>query len=186
VHMRKPTINAAIARMQLVFEKEGIKAESDGVRRLCEATWGVGRKGDRARDGQAEGDIRSLLVVGEWVASRLRADAAVTEGRLSRRWVETNILADLSHDGGAARNLGRGSAKDVVERIFLEGGGFPNMTSATDIQAKMVSGNGTVGVAEGVKRRAMDRLREMVDASGEHDRIVAGKFLDRFAWKTKY
>jgi chromosome transmission fidelity protein 18 len=36
---------------------------------------------------------------------------------------------------------------------------------------------GVIGVAEAGKKRAMARLREMVDTSGESDRIITGMTL---------
>lgn len=44
VHIRKPAINMVVTRMQDIFTKEGFQCDSDGVRRLCEATWGVSTK----------------------------------------------------------------------------------------------------------------------------------------------
>jgi chromosome transmission fidelity protein 18 len=39
----------------------------------------------------------------------------------------------------------------------------------------MGKATGIVGVAEAGKRSAMNRLRSMIDASGEIDRIVSGE-----------
>ena len=41
IHIRKPPLDAVVTRMKSVFEKEGVVCDSDAVRRLCEATWGV-------------------------------------------------------------------------------------------------------------------------------------------------
>ncbi|KAF1992282.1 hypothetical protein K402DRAFT_458710 [Aulographum hederae CBS 113979] len=182
VHVRRPPLNMVVSRMQSIFEKEGVPCESDGVRRLCEATWGVsGRKEVNAGSGTGEGDIRSVMVVGEWVAGKLRASnkAIVADPeRLTRRWFERNVLSDLAHGGGSARSLGRGGVKEVVERVFLEGAGFPKSLSPQETRA-MPSATGTtgaVGVAEAAKRRTMDRLREMIDMSGDSDKIISDCF----------
>lgn len=116
IHVRKPPLQTIVLRMQNIFEKEGIPCDSDGVRRLCEAAWGVSnRKEDRTGNGAGEGDMRGIMVVGEWVAGKLRAMDEITGGaRLSRKWIEDNILSDLSHGGGGARGLGRGDRKSVV------------------------------------------------------------------------
>ncbi|KAH7084347.1 hypothetical protein FB567DRAFT_528833 [Paraphoma chrysanthemicola] len=181
VHIRKPALNMVVSRMQDIFVKEGIQCDSDGVRRLCEATWGVSTKKEGGTgSGTGEGDIRGVMVVGEWVAGRLRSShdiASKEKPHLSRHWIEQNFLNDLQHGGGAARSLGRGGAKDVVERVFKEGAGFPKQAETTDVKtATARAKSGVIGVAEGAKRRAMDRLREMVDTSGDCDRIVTDCF----------
>lgn len=180
VRIRHPALNMVVTRMQDIFVKEGIQCDSDGVRRLCEATWGVSTKKEGGTgSGTGEGDIRGVMVVGEWVAGRLRSShdsKSKEKPHLSRKWVEDNFINDLRHGGGSARSLGRGGAKDVVERVFKEGAGFPKQAETTDMRTAAARAKaGVIGVAEGAKRRAMDRLREMVDTSGECDRIVTGK-----------
>lgn len=182
VHIRKPALSMVVTRMQDIFVKEGFQCDSDGVRRLCEATWGVSTKKEGGSgSGTGEGDIRGVMVVGEWVASRLRNAHGIQSNErphLTRKWVEDNFINDLRHGGGAARSLGRGGAKDVVDRVFREGAGFPKQAETTDVRtAAARAKNGVIGVAEGSKRRAMDRLREMVDTSGDCDRIVTGTFV---------
>ncbi|KAF1835921.1 chromosome transmission fidelity protein 18 [Decorospora gaudefroyi] len=181
VHIRKPALNMVVSRMQDIFVKEGIQCDSDGVRRLCEATWGVSTKKEGGSgSGTGEGDIRGVMVVSEWVAGRLRASHHVRskeKPRLSRKWIEDNLINDLRHGGGAARSLGRGGAKDVVDRVFREGAGFPTQAETTDARTAVARvKSGVIGVAEAGKRRAMDRLREMVDTSGDCDRIVTDCF----------
>jgi len=179
IHIRKPALNMVATRMHDIFIKEGIPCDSDGVRRLCEATWGVSTKKEGGTgSGTGEGDIRGVMVVGEWVAGRFRStwDPKAKEApRLSRRWIEDHVINDLNHGGGAARSLGRGGAKDVVDRVFREGAGFPKQAETTDLKsAASRAKQGVIGVAEAAKRRAMTRLREMVDTSGDSDRIVTG------------
>ncbi|KIW08594.1 uncharacterized protein PV09_00555 [Verruconis gallopava] len=181
VHMRKPNLNMVISRVHSIFEKEGIPSDIDGVRRLCEATWGMSSNKEVGNEaGTSEGDIRSVLVVSEWVATKLRASSSSQTGpcpRLTRKWIESNILGELSHGGGSARSLGRGSVKEVVDRVFQEGAGFPR-TSPITANAVQPPGDGerVVGVAEGSKRQTMERLREMIDTSGETDRILMDCF----------
>ncbi|OCK84307.1 hypothetical protein K432DRAFT_345399 [Lepidopterella palustris CBS 459.81] len=179
IHIRKPALNMMVSRMHSIFEKEGVPCDSDGVRRLCEAIWGVSSKKEGGTgSGTGEGDIRGIMVVGEWVAGRLRASSTSVPGtiRLTRRWVEDNVLKDLSHGGGAARSLGRGGGKEVVERVFREGAGFPKTAATTEKLIARLEGKGGIGVAEGSKRRAMERLREMIDTSGDCDKIVTDCF----------
>jgi chromosome transmission fidelity protein 18 len=178
IHVRKPPLDAVITRMKNVFEKEGVSCDTDAVRRLCEATWGVNATESRkGREGTGEGDLRGIMVVGEWAAGKLKASTRDGTARLTRNWVEQNMMADLSHGGGGARGVGRGGAKEVVNRVFLEGAGFPKtgmvnpVLDVTDDQPKT-----QLGVAELAKKAGMDRLREMVDTSGDIDRIVTEIF----------
>ena len=180
VRIRQPALNMVVTRMQDVFSKEGFHCDSDGVRRLCEATWGVSTKKEGGTgSGTGEGDIRGVMVMAEWVAGRLKSShdlRSKERPHLTKQWIEDNIINDLKHGGGAARSLGRGGAKDVVDRVFKEGAGFPKQAETTDVRTAAYRAKvGVVGVAEAAKRRAMDRLREMVDTSGDCDRIVTGK-----------
>ena len=178
IHVRAPPVNLISTRMHAIFTKEGIQCEADGVRRLCEAAWGVSnRKEDRAGSGGAgEGDMRGIMVVGEWVASKLRTEDARTGiACLTRRWVETNVLSDLSHGGGAARGIGRGGPKEIVDRVFQEGAGFPK-SSALMTPSQHSQNTGAKGVAEALKRTATSRLRELVDTHGDTDRIMTDIF----------
>ncbi|KAF2089697.1 hypothetical protein K490DRAFT_72394 [Saccharata proteae CBS 121410] len=174
IHIRKPPLNMVVPRLQTIFEREGVPADSDGIRRLCEATWGISsRKEGGGGGGTGEGDVRGVMVVGEWVARKLMAESTGSR-RLTRKWIEDNVLNDLSHGGGAARGLGRGGPKEVVERVFKEGAGFPK--TAGPAQTAGVEGGGVIGVAEATKRNAMSRLREMVESSGDSDRIMTDCF----------
>ncbi|GAB7349082.1 hypothetical protein MBLNU459_g8038t2 [Dothideomycetes sp. NU459] len=179
IHVKKPALNTVLTRMQSIFEKESIPFDTDGVRRLCEAAWGItSRKEGGSGSSTGEGDIRGILVVGEWVAGKLRAThdpVANSMQRLTRRWIETNILADLSHGGGSARGLGRGGPKEIVERVFQEGAGFGKST-ALGASTMNPAISGVKGVAEAGKQRSMNRLREMIDTSGDSDRIVTDCF----------
>ncbi|KAJ4984199.1 sister chromatid cohesion factor [Stagonosporopsis vannaccii] len=181
VRIRQPGLNMVVTRMQDIFDKEGFQCDSDGVRRLCEATWGVSTKKEGGTGiGTGEGDIRGVMVMAEWVAGRLKSSrdlGSKVKPHLTRKWIEDNIINDLKHGGGAARSLGRGGVKDVVDRVFKEGAGFPKQAETADLRtAAARAKTGVVGVAEAAKRRAMDRLRDMVDTSGDCDRIVTDCF----------
>jgi chromosome transmission fidelity protein 18 len=178
IHVRKPPLDAVIGRMKSIFEKEGVSCDNDAVRRLCEATWGVdpleSRKG---REGAGEGDLRGIMVVGEWAAGKLHAAKKDGTARLTRKWVEQNMVSDLSHGGGGSRGAGRGGVKEVVSRVFQEGAGFPKSASSNPISGPSDEQPKTqLGVAELVKRAGMDRLRAMVDTSGDIERIVTDIF----------
>ena len=182
IHVRKPPLDKVVARMKKVFDKEGIASDGDGVRRLCEATWGISnrRESRSSSSNTGEGDIRGVLVVAEWVAVKLRASSVTSSGeivRLTRQWVEQNMLADLSHGGGGARGLGRGGVKEAVERVFLDGAGFPKIVALVGSEDPFAGETANaVGVSEVAKRIAMERLRDVVDTSGECDRVITDCF----------
>ncbi|KAF2665013.1 hypothetical protein BT63DRAFT_428958 [Microthyrium microscopicum] len=177
IHVRKPPLQMVVSRVHSIFEREGIACDLDGTRRLCEATWGVGSKKESFRSGTVEGDIRSVLVVGEWVAARWRSSCLVDPtARVSKKWIEENILSEVSYGGGAARSLGRGGSKEVVDRVFQEGAGFPKTADNSLAKSDNFQKDGVIGVTEAAKRRAMGRLREMIDASGEHEKIITDCF----------
>lgn len=182
IHIRKPPLDKVTARLRSVFEKEGVVCDGDGVRRLCEATWGISsRRETRIHStNTGEGDIRGVLVVGEWAATKIRAQAAsgtANTSRLTRKWVEEHMLEGLSYGGSAARGLGRGSTRELVERVFIDGAGFPKSTEMTRNSKLSETLLGQpLGVSQSGKRSAMDRLGHMVDTSGETDRIVADCF----------
>lgn len=186
IHVGKPSIDSVVTRLKGVFEKEGIPCEKDAARKLCEAAWGLssGMDARKGAESNAEGDLRGIMVVGEWVAGRLRASTAASKlpgpPRLTRQWVDQNVVRDLSHGGGGARGLGRGSVKDIVSRIFKEGAGFPKGSLATTTTAAPLGEQpqAQLKFSEQTKKYAMERLREMVETSGDVDRIMSDIFTD--------
>ncbi|PGG96104.1 hypothetical protein AJ79_09730 [Helicocarpus griseus UAMH5409] len=181
IHVRQPSLDKVVLRMKAVFEREGIPCDGDGVRRLCEASWGLSSSRDRRTNnrGVGEGDIRVVLVAGEWIARKLRATSLTSNLRLTRKWVEQHILNDSTRDGGSSRGLGRGGTKDIVERVFTDGAGFPNAPVSTQTFKDPFTGSDAklpVGVSDLRKRHAIGRLREMVDAAGEYDRCITECF----------
>ncbi len=182
IHVRRPPIDKVVARLKTVFEKEGVACDGDGVRRLCEATWGISnrRESRLLSSSTGEGDIRGILVVGEWAATKMRASlvsSADKTGRVTKKWVEDNMLQGISHGGGADRVLGRGGTKEVVQRVFVEGAGFSKYeTMPTYGTPKEQTKNSLAGVSELMKGRAMEKLRNVVDAGGETDRIITDCF----------
>ncbi|KAK7958459.1 hypothetical protein PG988_013307 [Apiospora saccharicola] len=182
IHVGKPTIDAVVHRLKSVFEKEGIPCEKDAARKLCESAWGMtsGLDAKKGRESTAEGDLRGIMVVGEWVAGRLRAASFKGPLCLTRQWVEKHIAHELAHGGGGARGSGRGSVRDIVSRIFQEGAGFPNSGMAVP-KATLNSfeqPQAQLGFSEQQKKYAMERLQHMVETSGDIDRIVTDIFAD--------
>lgn len=182
IHVRQAPLENVVDRMKAVFNKEGISCDNDGVRKLCEASWGLTGRRDRNSHnrGAGEGDIRSVLVAAEWIAHKLRtASPGSSSHKLTRSWLEQNVLSVSSEDGSLMRGLGRGGVREIVERVFMDGAGFPDAPVGSESFQDPFSGDQVktpVGVAEIRKRHAISRLREMVDASGEYDRCVAECF----------
>ncbi|KAM7198602.1 chromosome transmission fidelity protein 18 [Naviculisporaceae sp. PSN 640] len=176
IHAGKPTVEAVVVRLKNIFEKEGIPCEKDAARKLCEAAWGMtsGIDAKRGAESNAEGDLRGVMVVGEWVAGRLKATSKDPTPCLTRQWIDKNVLQDLSHGGGGARGLGRGNVREIVTRVFQEGAGFPKQAISTTV-AKNIrheQPKAQLGFSESHKKYAMARLTEMIDTSGDIDRIM--------------
>jgi chromosome transmission fidelity protein 18 len=187
VHIRKPPLDKVVTRLKQVFEKEGIPCDGDAVRRICENTWGLAsrKQGGADRRGAGEGDIRSVLVQGEWVAHKLRASIGSGKLRLTRQWVESHVTSGDGQSDTDGRGLGRGGNREVVERVFLDGAGLPNLPkaeSAGDLRIVSETKKIPVGVADLRKRAAINALREMVDTCGDHDRLMTDCFA---AWPTQ-
>ncbi|KAK1531415.1 ATPase [Colletotrichum paranaense] len=181
IHVGKPGIDAVVTRLKTVFDKEGIPCEKDAARKVCEAAWGMtsGIDAKRGAESGAEGDLRGVMVVGEWVAGRFKAAAGFNE-RLTRQWLDQNVMHDLTEGAGGARGLGRGSAKDIVSRVFQEGGGFPKqaLDTSQNFKNQHEQPKAQLGFAEYHKKNAMERLRHMIDTSGEVERVMTDVFLE--------
>jgi len=182
IHVGKPSIDAVVTRLKTVFEKEGIPCEKDAARKLCEAAWGMtsGIDARRGAESTAEGDLRGVMVVGEWVARRFRAAASGANRQLTRQWIEQNVLRDLAHGGGGARGIGRGGVKEIATRVFQEGAGFPRQAVAATQSKKTrhEQPKTQLTFSEHQKRYGMARLGEMIETSGEVDRVMTEVFLE--------
>ncbi|KAI0441195.1 hypothetical protein F4803DRAFT_435307 [Xylaria telfairii] len=181
IHVGKPTVDAVVTRLKSVFEKEGIPCEKDAARKLCEAAWGMtsGIDAKRGAESTAEGDLRGVMVVGEWVAGRLRSSSPNIPLSLTRQWVEQHIIRDFAHGGGGARGVGRGNVKDIVTRVFQDGAGFPKGSIpiiAPPTKHLHEQPQVQLGFLEQQKKYGMERLREMVETSGDVDRVLTEVF----------
>ncbi|KAL2279367.1 hypothetical protein FJTKL_13440 [Diaporthe vaccinii] len=179
IRIGKPSVDAVVGRLKAVFEKEGIPCEKDAARKLCESAWGMSNALDakKGAESAAEGDLRGVMVVGEWVAGRLRAQGSKGPMQLTRQWVDKNIVQDLQHGGGGARGLGRGGVKEIVSRVFQEGAGFPRQADVSvNKKTRHEQPQAQLGFTEHLKKHAIERLREMVDTSGEVERILTDVF----------
>ncbi|KAI6781428.1 Chromosome transmission fidelity protein-like protein [Emericellopsis cladophorae] len=181
IHVGRPSLDAVVGRLRAIFDKEAIPCDKDASRKLCEAAWGMGTGADAKKGAQntVEGDLRGVMVVGEWAAGRFRAANASGQDRLTRHWIERHILPDLASGAAGARGLGRGSSKDIVSRIFQEGGGFPKPVVRMEAtHHKHEQPTTELGFGEQQKKYSMERLREMVDTSGEIGYILAEIFAE--------
>ncbi|PHH62234.1 hypothetical protein CDD81_7294 [Ophiocordyceps australis] len=173
IHVGRPSLDAVVARLVSVFEREGIRCEKGAARKLCEAAWGM-ESSSRGRASLVEGDLRAIMVVGEWVAGRLRATAGTV---LTRQWVEAYLAADLACSGGA-RGLARANTADIVRRLFCTGGGFPAPPAATRLVTtrldEQLVPRAALGLGEHVKKHTLERLEHMVSASGDVGAILSG------------
>lgn len=180
VHIGRAMINNVALRLQTIFQRENVPADGDAVRKLCEASWGVtSRKENVHGQGTGEGDMRSIMVMAEWAAGRLRASESPEHGevpRLTKRWLEDVFLTELGKSGGAARGLGRGGYKEIVERVFQEGAGLNKATAQCVNSEAVLSIDGVKGVAEAFKAKSTQRLREMIDSAAESDKIISDCF----------
>jgi chromosome transmission fidelity protein 18 len=182
VHVRRPALDKVILRLKSVFDAEGIPCDNDAVRRICEGAWGMGTRKQNSLGGHGagEGDLRGVFVQAEWMAHKLRGkakDGKGTNTRLTRKWVEAQL--DNAQNASGQKGLGRGGTREVVSRIFLEGAGLPNLpTSLSKDEQRMVTESRTtsLGVADIRKRAAISALRQVVDTSGEHDRVMTECF----------
>lgn len=179
VHARQAPLENVVQRIKNIFSREGIPCDNDGARRLCEAAWGMASRRQRSakNTGSAEGDIRSVLVAAEWVAHKLRTEGSPSM-RLTRNWLEQRVLKTSNEGGSFFKEMSRGGVREIVNRVFTEGAGFSDAPAGMTFQDRYDGPNSKVpvGVADLRKRHAINRLREMVDASGEHDRCVTDCF----------
>ena len=180
INVRQAPLENVVQRIKIIFGREGIPCDSDGARRLCEAAWGmVSRKQRNAKTtGSAEGDIRSVLVAAEFVAHKLRNESLPSSLRLTRSWLENRVLNASTEGSAFFKELSRGGVREIVNRVFTEGAGFSDAPVGMSFQDKFDNSNSRVpvGVADLRKRHAINRLREMVDSSGDHDRCVSDCF----------
>ncbi|KAL6898169.1 hypothetical protein GGI43DRAFT_408566 [Trichoderma evansii] len=179
IHIGRPTLDTVVGRLKTVFEKEGIPCDKDAARKLCETAWGMANGIDvkRGQESTVQGDLRGIMVIGEWVASQFKVSSMNATQRLTREWIERNILQELANGAAGARGLGRGSVKDIITRLFQEGGGFPKQ--ALDLSRSKTAHEQPkteLGFGEHQKKYAMECLRQMIDASGEISHVVTEVF----------
>jgi chromosome transmission fidelity protein 18 len=119
-----------------------------------------------------------VLVAAEFVAHKLRNESLPTSLRLSRNWLEQRVLNASAEGSSFFKELSRGGVREIVNRVFTEGAGFSDGPVGMSFQDRFDGPNTRVpvGVADLRKRHAINRLREMVDSSGDQDRCVSDCF----------
>ncbi|EHK43527.1 hypothetical protein TRIATDRAFT_34454 [Trichoderma atroviride IMI 206040] len=181
IHVGRPTLDTVVGRLKTVFEKEGIPCDKDAARKLCETAWGMANGIDarRGQESTVQGDLRGIMVIGEWVASQFRVSSLNATQRLTREWIERNILQELANGAAGTRGLGRGSVKDIITRLFQEGGGFPKQAlSLSKSKTAHEQPKTELGFGEHQKKYAMECLRQMIDSSGEISHVVTEVFAE--------
>ncbi|CAI7646888.1 unnamed protein product [Penicillium glandicola] len=180
ITVRQAPLENVVQRVKVIFGREGIPCDSDGARRLCEAAWGMASRKKRSAktQGSAEGDIRSVLVAAEFVAHKLRHESLPSSLRLTRNWLENRVLNASAEGSAFFKELSRGGVREIVNRVFTEGAGFSDAPVGMSFQDRFDTSDSRipVGVADLRKRHAINRLREMIDSSGDHDRCVSDCF----------
>ncbi|POS87693.1 hypothetical protein EPUL_000501 [Erysiphe pulchra] len=177
IHVQKPNLGTVVLRMKSIFEKEAIDCDNDAVRKLCEVAWEVNASESRkGKEGACEGDLRGVLIVGEWAARKLKATFKDRGNvRLTRQWIEQNMMDNLSNTGDGAQGVARGGTREVVNRLFLEGAGFPQVIANKSYKTSNDQPQTQLGLTELVKKAGMDRLRVMVEAN-DINRIILDVF----------
>lgn len=61
IHVRQAPLENVVSRMRNIFTREGIPCDNDGVRRLCEASWGLSSKKQGSRSGGTAEDRKSVV-----------------------------------------------------------------------------------------------------------------------------
>ncbi|KAF2219588.1 P-loop containing nucleoside triphosphate hydrolase protein, partial [Elsinoe ampelina] len=176
IHCGRPALNTVASRVKSIFEREGIPADGDAVRRLCEGCWGtVSKKEGGAGAGAGEGDIRSVLVMSEWIAGRIMSMAIDNCPRLTKKWLETHMSDPTAN--GAIRGLGRGGTREIVDRVFMEGAGVSRSATITTSSSNSALLTTSVkSVNEALKSASSSHLRTLIDGHGESDRIMTDLF----------
>lgn len=177
IHVQKPSISTIVMRMKNIFEKEAIDCDDDAVRRLCEIAWEVNASDSRkGMEGACEGDLRGVLIVGEWAAMKLKANTKNGENlRLTRQWIEQNLSDNMSCTGDEPQGVARGGTREVVNRVFLEGAGFPHVISAKLTNITDDQSQAQLGLTELAKKAGMEKLKMMIE-SNDINRIILDVF----------
>ncbi|KAK6343454.1 hypothetical protein TWF730_011043 [Orbilia blumenaviensis] len=190
VYTRRPPLGLVLGRLKEIFDREGIEGDTDAIRRLVELEGGNGNISSADFMAEWSGDVRGVMVAGEWICGRLLSAAAkeklkeaakpplgkgkekgLPKIRMTKKWVEE----EFSNGGGLGANDGASSGgrgngvREVVERVFLEddtSSGY--VSSGSKAQPILPSTS--------AKSRTIQKLRNLIEASGEFDKIMTDCF----------
>ncbi|KAF3908169.1 hypothetical protein AA313_de0200915 [Arthrobotrys entomopaga] len=193
VYTKRPPLGLVLGRLKEIFDREDVEGDTDAIRRLVELEGGHGNVNSADFLAEWSGDVRGVIVAGEWICGRLKSAAArakackstnpalfkqfePTQGksyRMTKKWVEEefNNGGGLGANDGASSG-GRGNGvREVVERVFLE-----EDTNTTYISSGSGSKQPQVLPGTSGKSRNVQRLRNLIEASGEFDKIMTDCF----------
>ncbi|KAK6336818.1 hypothetical protein TWF718_009606 [Orbilia javanica] len=189
VYTKRPPLGLVLGRLKEIFEREGIEGDTDAIRRLVELEGGNGNITSADFMAEWSGDVRGVMVAGEWICGRLLSAAAkeklkdTPKGptgkgkekeppkiRMTKKWVEE----EFSNGGGLGANDGASSGgrgngvREVVERVFLE-----EETSSGYVSKKTAQ---PILPSTSAKSRTIQKLRNLIESSGEFDKIMTDCF----------
>ncbi|KAK6512917.1 hypothetical protein TWF506_009079 [Arthrobotrys conoides] len=192
VYTKRPPLGLVLGRLKEIFEREGVEGDSDAIRRLVELEGGNGNLNSADFMAEWSGDVRGVMVAGEWVCGRLLSAAAkeklkepskppmgkgkekeIPKIRMTKKWVEE----EFSNGGGLGANDGASSGgrgngvREVVERVFLE-----EETSSGYISSKTTNTSQKPLPSTSSKSRTIQKLRNLIESSGEFDKIMTDCF----------
>ncbi|KAK6537475.1 hypothetical protein TWF694_011660 [Orbilia ellipsospora] len=193
VYTKRPPLGLVLGRLKEIFDREDVEGDTDAIRRLVELEGGHGNVNSADFLAEWSGDVRGVIVAGEWICGRLKSAAArakackatnptlfkqfePTQGksyRMTKKWVEEefNNGGGLGANDGASSG-GRGNGvREVVERVFLEEDSKTTYISSGSGSKQPQVLPGTSG-----KSRNVQRLRNLIEASGEFDKIMTDCF----------
>ncbi|KAK6525789.1 hypothetical protein TWF281_010833 [Arthrobotrys megalospora] len=190
VYTKRPPLGLVLGRLKEIFEREGVEGDTDAIRRLVELEGGNGSLSSADFMAEWSGDVRGVMVAGEWVCGRLLSAAAKEKSkdtargttgkgkekeppkiRMTKKWVEE----EFSNGGGLGANDGASSGgrgngvREVVERVFLEEETSSGYVSSGAKAQKILP-------STSAKSRTIQKLRNLIEASGEFDKIMTDCF----------
>ncbi|KAF3904756.1 hypothetical protein ABW20_dc0102156 [Dactylellina cionopaga] len=190
VYTKRPPLGLVCGRLKDIFEREGVEGDTDAIRRLVELESGHGTGNSADFMAEWSGDVRGVIVAGEWICGRLRSAATKAASdpilsknfemtsqkriRMTKKWVEEefNNGGGLGANDGASSG-GRGNGvREVVERVFLE----EDSGASTYVSSGSGSKKPSVLPGTSAKSRNIQRLRSFIEASGEFDKIMTDCF----------
>ncbi|KAF3289892.1 hypothetical protein TWF970_003636 [Orbilia oligospora] len=198
VYTKRPPLGLVLGRLKEIFEREGVEGDSDAIRRLVELEGGNGNISSADFMAEWSGDVRGVMVAGEWACGRLLSAAAkenlkepaktstigkgkgkeIPKIRMTKKWVEE----EFSNGGGLGANDGASSGgrgngvREVVERVFLEEDPSASSSFVSKSTNKTTTTTQQTLPSTSSKSRTIQKLRNLIESSGEFDKIMTDCF----------